>query len=326
MNFGAIASIPDHRDFMYAKVAAINPKQPKELSLRSSLTTPIKDQGQWGTCVGQAGAGTEESHISADKIPLSAAFLYTMCKAIDGIPTMEGTYPKVAMQIMQKQGVCREATLPYNTITDVFHLPTITDLMKTEAQRFRLSAYAKVSTLVEMRQALISDGAVLGALVVCENFDPQGGRFIPMPEGAIRGGHAVMVTGYDDDMQYKYSDGHVCTGFLEIRNSWGLGWGDGGYTWVPYEYFSGRTDLGMPYWMESWSSVDLMLPPRGAEHIIVKVGSNIAIVDGVEVLMDQPAFIDQKSGRTLVPLRLLSENMGYRVRWDGVNSAVILSR
>lgn len=327
MKLGAIASVPDPRDFMYSKVAAISPRQPKELSLRSSFTTPVKDQLSFGTCVGQAGSGAGESHISGAGVALSALFVYAMCKQLDGIPNVEGTMPRVAMQVMQKYGVCREASLPYRALSNVFSLPPVTDSMKTEAHRFRLSAYARVSTLAEMRQALISDGAVLGALMVCENFEPQGGKFIPLPGGKIRGNHAIDVIGYDDDMQYKYSDGHIHTGFLEIRNSWGSTWGDGGHAYVPYDYFTGRDlDTGMPYWVESWSSVDMMLPPAGADHIVLTVGSTTALVDDVVVTLDQPAFIDPKTGRTLVPLRLLSENMGYRVRWDSINQQVILSK
>lgn len=41
-----------------------------------------------------------------------------------------------------------------------------------------------------------------------------------------RGGHAMVIVGYDDD---KYG------GAFRILNSWGAGWGDGGYLWIRYE-------------------------------------------------------------------------------------------
>jgi hypothetical protein len=40
--------------------------------------------------------------------------------------------------------------------------------------------------------------------------------------------HAMCVVGYDDD---KYS------GAFEIQNSWGTGWGTGGYIWIRYSDF-----------------------------------------------------------------------------------------
>jgi len=41
-------------------------------------------------------------------------------------------------------------------------------------------------------------------------------------------GHALCVIGYDDN---KYG------GAFEVLNSWGRKWGNGGYTWIPYQTF-----------------------------------------------------------------------------------------
>ncbi len=47
-----------------------------------------------------------------------------------------------------------------------------------------------------------------------------------------------LAVGYDDKMKIKNtgSGGVETTGALLIRNSWGTGWGDAGYGWLPYEY------------------------------------------------------------------------------------------
>ena len=54
----------------------------------------------------------------------------------------------------------------------------------------------------------------------------------------IEGGHAIVAVGYDDKMKIKNTGkyGVETTGALLIRNSWGTGWGDAGYGWLPYEY------------------------------------------------------------------------------------------
>ncbi len=54
----------------------------------------------------------------------------------------------------------------------------------------------------------------------------------------IEGGHAIVAVGYDDKMKVKNTGkcGVETTGALLIRNSWGTGWGDAGYGWLPYEY------------------------------------------------------------------------------------------
>src|SRR5262249_22732263 len=48
---------------------------------------------------------------------------------------------------------------------------------------------------------------------------------------SIRGGQAVLAVGYDDNRRIA-SD----TGALLFRGSWGTGWGEEGYGWLPYIY------------------------------------------------------------------------------------------
>jgi len=62
---------------------------------------------------------------------------------------------------------------------------------------------------------------------------------IPFPSSKekIEGGHAIVAVGYDDKMKIKTPTAKPKpTGALLIRNSWGEGWGEQGYGWLPYEY------------------------------------------------------------------------------------------
>ncbi len=59
---------------------------------------------------------------------------------------------------------------------------------------------------------------------------------------------------------------------------------------------------------------------RNDTRVELMIGSNNATVNGRAVLMDVPAqLID---GRTLVPLRFLSESLGARVNFDGPNRSI----
>ncbi len=80
----------------------------------------------------------------------------------------------------------------------------------------------------------------------------------PSDERSV-GAHVVLVVGFDD----AYPAGPAGPGALLIRNSWGIGWGDNGYGWLPYQYLS----LGLAH--ESWmvlprSWMDLGRSQKGA--------------------------------------------------------------
>jgi hypothetical protein len=58
---------------------------------------------------------------------------------------------------------------------------------------------------------------------------------------ALCGGQALLAVGYDDQKRIR-SD----KGALLVRNSWGVGWGDKGYGWLPYTYIS--EGLAADFW------------------------------------------------------------------------------
>lgn len=93
------------------------------------------------------------------------------------------------------------------------------------------------------------------------------------------------------------------------------------------------------------------LPPDGLNKIIIKakdkaknerveylefyfskanfieffIGKSTAIVDGKEVEIFPPPFLDGKSGEVYLPLRFISSNLGFDLRWNDKESYAILS-
>jgi C1A family cysteine protease len=59
---------------------------------------------------------------------------------------------------------------------------------------------------------------------------------MPAPSEKVLGGHAVVAVGYDDSTQR----------FI-VRNSWGPGWGMGGYFTIPYAYLT-DSNLADDFW------------------------------------------------------------------------------
>ena len=77
----------------------------------------------------------------------------------------------------------------------------------------------------------------------------QPARYPTRPLGRrFSGGHAVDAVGYDDKMKIKNTNpgAKETVGALLIRNSWGTGWGSGGYGWLPYEYV--MKGLAVDWW------------------------------------------------------------------------------
>jgi C1A family cysteine protease len=75
----------------------------------------------------------------------------------------------------------------------------------------------------------------------------KGGIPYPCPGESAQWGHAIVAVGYNDSQKIKNT---MCnketTGALLIRNSWGTGWGDKGYGWLPYDYVLNK--LAMDFW------------------------------------------------------------------------------
>ena len=113
------------------------------------------------------------------------------------------------------------------------------------------------TTLTCLRQLLtlgipcVCGFSVPGAMTVAARI-PRPGR-----SDEFRGGHAVVVCGFDDRIRKrkpKHTNGPTSwRGQLLIRSSWGKKWGDRGYGWLPYEFL--EKHLTTDFWValkEEW--------------------------------------------------------------------------
>ena len=56
----------------------------------------------------------------------------------------------------------------------------------------------------------------------------------------------------------------------------------------------------------------------------IKIGATTAKMNGTEVTLDSPAFIE--NSRTYLPVRFVAENLGATVAWDGTTSTATLTK
>lgn len=247
---------------MFAKMGVGKPskaKQPSSIDLRE-WCSPVEDQGQIGSCTANAGVAVIEyfekrafgKHIDASRL-----FLYKVTRNLMKETGDTGAYLRSTMGALVLFGVPPEEYWPYNVEDFDVEPPAF---CYSFAQNYQAIKYYRLDppgtspeALLNRIKANLAAGlpSMFGFTVYTSiaQADGNSGKIpYPTPGERIEGGHAVAAFGYDDTMKIKNTNpkGIETTGAFLIRNSWGTGWGDGGYGWLPYHYV--MTGLAVDWW------------------------------------------------------------------------------
>ena len=240
--YGWVPDLPDHRDLLYGAVRKVPRKLPASIDLRPHCS-PVEDQGDLGSCTGNAIAGAVEFLEKKDGVAfvhVSRLFIYYNERAIEHtVQSDSGAMIRDGIKSLVKQGVCSEKKWPYVIAKFAAKPPAA---CYTEAQQHQATAYARLQTVDEMRTCLAEGYPFVFGITVYESFESQQvakSGVVPMPSRTrekMLGGHAVLAVGYSDAQQR----------FL-VRNSWGTNWGMRGYFTLPYAYVGDR-NLSDDFW------------------------------------------------------------------------------
>ncbi|MBW4694306.1 MAG: C1 family peptidase [Lyngbya sp. HA4199-MV5] len=214
---------------------------PSTVDLRPYMT-PVENQGNSNSCTANAMAGAYEylaKRVKGSAHDVSRLFIYYNARDLDGAPDAdEGTYLRSCIKVLKKYGTCAEATWPFD-LHRIFEPPH--ESAYNEATNFLIEdAYRVDVDLDAMRQCLADGYPFTFGLDLFSSFQKAGSKgLVPMPDPDSEqhdGGHAMLCVGYSDEDKV----------FI-VRNSWGEGWGDRGYCYIPYDYMT-TPDLNGDLW------------------------------------------------------------------------------
>jgi len=247
-HYGWVPDLPDARDHLYAVPGPVMGTLPPRVDLTPNCP-PVLDQGQLGSCTGNAIAAALQFERIRQKLPAanltpSRLFIYYNERVIEHtVASDSGAQIRDGIKTVAKQGTCFEDgdTNPWPYDIHRFADKPPQGCYQT-ALTDRAVGYARVmQNLGQMKGCLATGFPFVAGFTVYDSFESQQVAqtgVVPMPSAGegVAGGHAVMVVGYDDATQR----------FI-VRNSWGAGWGQGGNFTIPYAYYT-DPHLASDFW------------------------------------------------------------------------------
>ncbi|WP_158239034.1 C1 family peptidase [Streptomyces barkulensis] len=187
-----------------------------------SYVSAVKDQGNCGACTAFGTSATISAmarirHGTPSEIPLdiSEAQLFRCGGAGD---CTHGMSVKAALRYATDPGAVPCCEYPYVDENRDCDQPVYFREHAT-----RISDYSVLTHIDWMKEWLDYRGPLVTSFTVYWDFYFYAGGVYSHSWGEAGSGHCVCVVGYDDDKK-----AWLC------KNSWGSGWGEGGYFWIAY--------------------------------------------------------------------------------------------
>lgn len=206
---------------------------PANKDLSQWFPTP-GDQGDQGSCVAWAvGYGLKAYQEAVERkqnqnnlMKFSPAYIFNQIKISD---CKNGSSIMRALDLLKQEGVASIDQFPYNPL-DCSRQPNVAD--KNSARPYAIAEWRTVpiGNEAEVKSHISSGFPVVIGMFVDDGFmQLRNNETYQWAQGNERGGHAMVVVGYDDSRQA-----------FKVLNSWGTNWGTGGYGWISYTAFKNR--------------------------------------------------------------------------------------
>ncbi len=236
----------DSRDYRFHAPDSVVGALPPRIDLRMNCP-PVYDQGRIGSCTANAIAAAlsfASIKAGAPAVAPSRLFIYWNERNVEGTVSRDaGAIIRDGIKVVNTVGCPKESAWTYDDtpadqMTGVWPA-NAKPRQKPNCFAFRYAkdfdavAYlAVVQTLDQMMGCIAQGFPFVFGFQVYDSFESDavartGVLSLPSPGERVLGGHAVLCVGYDQPSRM----------FL-VRNSWGIGWGQGGYFWMPFDYLA----------------------------------------------------------------------------------------
>ena len=229
----------DNRDYIYKPSAKV---QNTTIDLRPYCSA-IEDQGNLGSCTGNAIAGAIELLNKRNKKAndISRLFIYYYERLIENTINFDsGAYIRDGIKSCYTYGAPLENYWPYD-ITKYKIKPNNNAIL--DARKRKVTLYERVKDHAGCLDAINNGYPVTIGFDVYSSFETsivENTGMMPFPnisKERLLGGHAVLLVGYDKARQYYIA-----------RNSWGANWGDRGYFYMPFRVIT-TPGMSSDFWI-----------------------------------------------------------------------------
>ena len=233
--YGARQDTRDERDHSKVYSDSQIPSTPN-IDLRSYVDH-VYDQGELGSCTASAlcaahGLDLKKWSLTSGEGYPSRLFLYYNTREYEGTSQHDaGASIRDTVKALNRYGVCTEEDWPYS-IKEYRNKPPMS--CYESARRSNLCKYERLNQDTDQLRACLSDQCSFifwfNVYHSFHDYNNQNYGVMSMPTcyecfHEPIGRQTVMAVGYDDNKKH----------FI-ILNSWGEGWGDGGYFYMPYNF------------------------------------------------------------------------------------------